>query len=77
MLDGQQGDGHGQAFGDVLKPNAHRQGHPITDVTTGKPDANGHAFREVVQGNGDDEQPYPAYTCAVRAFPAQGEVFVG
>jgi hypothetical protein len=59
-----------------LQADAHRERRAVRDVATREPDADGHAFRKVVQCDRDDEEPDPRDSIAGGTFAAEHEVLM-
>src|SRR5690606_34372107 len=77
LANGAQGQGDGQAFGNVLNGDGTGQRQTDGHIAVGEAHADGHAFRDVVQGDGQHEQPDPVQTHAVRAARTGAFMFVG
>ena len=65
------------ALENILQADADGQRQTVTDIAPGKSDTDRHAFRKVMQANGDDEQPDAAYPSRVRPLPPELEMLMG
>ncbi len=74
---GAHGERHRQSFGNVLQGDGGGERQPHRHVPLGEADANGHALRQVVQGDGEHEQPDPGAALVAGAAGARIVVLVG
>ena len=76
-IDGAQCKGHSEPLRQVLQRDGDRRRQSDGQVVLGEADADRHAFGQVMQGNGENEQPDAGTACAVRTALPGGFVHVG
>ena len=74
---GGHGERHRQSLGDVLQGDGGGERQPHCHVPLGEADPDGHALRQVVQGDGKHEQPDPGAALVAGAAGARLVVLVG